>query len=358
MNWITISLLLGITQILGLDTKAIDFVLAFPQAGLDVPVNMELPAGMDIQGMGESSSNYVLKLNKCLYGLKKSSFNWHNRLKGILLGKGFVESVSDPCVHISRDKIILVYVDDCILISKDKAPMQKFIQSLQNGTEDFVFTDEGTLENYLGVCIDKQDDGKDFSIAQPFLIERIIKTIGFDLATTKGARDSVPICYPLRGKDHEGPSKKANWKYRSLIGMLGYLQGTTRPDVSMATHQCTHFNNDPKLSHKRAIKITVRYLLDTKDKGIIFRPDLSRGFKCFVDAGFASGWTDGDHDCPESVLSRTGYIIMYAGCPITSGSKLQTEIALNTTESEYIAMSTAMREEITFLGLMEEIADR
>ena len=56
------------------------------------------------------------------------------------------------------------------------------------------------------------------------------------------------------------------------------------------------------------------------------------------------------------MLSRTGYIISYAGCPITWGSKLQSEIALSTTESEYIAMSTAMREVIPFLGLMEEIA--
>ena len=106
--------------------------------------------------------------------------------------------------------IILVYVDDCVLISKDQLPMQRFIHSLQNGTEDFVFTDEGTLANYLGVCIEKQDDGKGFSMAQPYLIERIIKAIGFDLATTKGARDNVPVCYPLLNKDPEGPAKKAN----------------------------------------------------------------------------------------------------------------------------------------------------
>ena len=37
-------------------------------------------------------------------------------------------------------------------------------------------------------------------------------------------------------------------------------------------------------------------------------------------------------------------------------SKLQTEIALSTTESEYIALSTAMREVIPFMGLMKEIS--
>ena len=48
---------------------------------------------------------------------------------------------------------------------------------------------------------------------------------------------------------------------------------------------------------------------------------------------------------------------MYAGCPITWQSKLQTEIALSTTESEYIALSTAMREVIPFLNLLKEISD-
>ena len=32
-----------------LESKALDFVLAFPQADLDVPVYTELPVGMDIE---------------------------------------------------------------------------------------------------------------------------------------------------------------------------------------------------------------------------------------------------------------------------------------------------------------------
>ena len=46
---------------------------------------------------------------------------------------------------------------------------------------------------------------------------------------------------------------------------------------------------------------------------------------------------------------------MYAGCPITWSSKLQTEIALSTTEAEYIALSRAMREALPFMNLMQEI---
>ena len=195
-------------------------------------------------------------------------------------------------------------------------------------------------------------------MSQPFLIDRIIKVIGFELATTKGAMDNVPATYPLLNKDVDGPARKTKWKYRDLIGMLGCLQGqgTNCPDISMAAHQCARFSTDFKFSHERAVKKIVRYQLDTNDKGIIFRPGFSRGLECFVDADFAGGWKDSDHSSPASVLSRTGFVIMFAGCPIIQGSKFQTKIDLSTTESEHIALSTAMRGVIPFMGFLREIS--
>ena len=174
---------------------------------------MELPAGMEPASKSGNSSRYVLKLKKFLYGLKQASLSWHNMLKTALLDRGFVESVSDPCVYINKDLIVLVYVDDCILISKKECTITEFVQSLHNGPENFVFTEEGSLESYLGVCISKLPGGKSFEMSQPFLIDRNIKAIGFDLATTKGARDNVPVGYPLLNKDIDGSPRKARWKY-------------------------------------------------------------------------------------------------------------------------------------------------
>ena len=57
----------------------------------------------------------------------------------------------------------------------------------------------------------------------------------------------------------------------------------------------------------------------------------------------------------DNVYSRTGYVIRYAGCPIYWQSKLQTEIALFTSETEYIALSQALRETIPMTSLMKEI---
>ena len=145
--------------------------------------------------------------------------------------------------------IILVYVYDCILVSKEALVIQKFISSLKAGTEDLLFTEEGTINSYIGVDISSFPDKKGFTLSRPFLIDRVIQALNFDPKTTKSATNKTPVGYPLLNKDENGPARKSSWKYRGIIGMLEYLQGTTRPDIAMATHQCARFNNDPHISH-------------------------------------------------------------------------------------------------------------
>ena len=69
VNWISVRFLLIISELAGLETQALDFVLAFPQADLDVTVYMKLSAGIDL-GSGVFKHAYVLELKKSLYGLK------------------------------------------------------------------------------------------------------------------------------------------------------------------------------------------------------------------------------------------------------------------------------------------------
>jgi hypothetical protein len=58
-----VCLILAIAKIHGLSSKSIDFVLALPQADLEIPVYMELPIGFEATD-GENCKTYVLKLNK------------------------------------------------------------------------------------------------------------------------------------------------------------------------------------------------------------------------------------------------------------------------------------------------------
>ena len=133
---------------------------------------------------------------------------------------------------------------------------------------------------YLGVDISSFPDKKGFTLYQHLLIDRVIQALNFYLKTTKSDTNNTPSGYPLLKKDENVPARKESWKYRGIIGMHGYLQGTTRPDIAMATHQCARFNNNPHLSHERSVKRIGRYLLDTRDKGMIYRPDITQGLEC------------------------------------------------------------------------------
>ena len=139
--------------------------------------------------------------------------------------------------------------------------------------------------------------------------------------------------------------------------MLNYLQASTRPDIAMAVHQCARFSNDSRITHERAVMRIGKYLLGTRDRGIKFIPDKSKGIECFADADFAGSWDKADAGNPENVLSRTGYTISIFGCPVLHVSKLQTEIALSTAEAEYIALSQATRDIIPLINLLKELND-
>jgi hypothetical protein len=129
----------------------------------------------------------------------------------------------------------------------------------------------------------------------------------------------------------------------------------TRPDLAYLVHQGDRFCNDPKLLHERAVKRICRYLYGTRDKGLILEPDLSKGFECHVDADWAGTWHTNYAGDTSTALSRTSFIIKYAGCPLVWASKMQTLIALSTTEAVHIALSSALREVITLMNLLKEL---
>ena len=144
------------------------------------------------------------------------------------------------------------------------------IDSLHGGDENFVLQDEGSIDKYLGVSITQLDESS-FELSQPFLIERITSFLG--IGDGKTNERLTPVGKPLLNKDTLGIPRKYNWEYRGAIGMLTYLTGSVRPNIAMATHQCARFSVNPMRSHEQAVIRIGRYLLSTKEKGMIYKPD-------------------------------------------------------------------------------------
>ena len=193
---------------------------------------------------------------------------------------------------------------DCIIITNDMADINAFVDSMKNGAENFILTDEGDVNKFLGIEITHVDDNR-FRISQPHLVDRIVSFLEIDVNEygMETNAKSTPIGKPLLHNDVSGKPRKATCSYRTAVSMLTYLQGNTRPEISMAVHQTARFCNNPKLSHESAIKRLGRYLYHTKTEGIVYNPDTTKGLECYVDADFAGGWMQADANDAENVLS-------------------------------------------------------
>ena len=143
------------------------------------------------------------------------------------------------------------------------------------------------IDKFLCISISKLDDNR-YELVQPFLIKRIIEFIESKFPNELNGKQSItPVGKLLFHKYLMGVPRKYGWNYQTAVGVIGYLQQNTRPDISMTNHQCARFVNKPMLSHERAIIRIARYLRSTKERGVIFQTDPKLGLECFVDADFA-----------------------------------------------------------------------
>ena len=278
---------------------------------------------------------------------------WFKTLSKALIDEGFIASKNDPCLflHPTKKIIILVYVDDCLIFGKEMSVLNDIVKTLRSKhplTDDDIGND---VYDYLGIEV-TMNDGK-ITLFQTGLINKILETTGYNtLSTTvKTPAKEVPLDLDANGKPFDG-----NYDYASVVGMCLYVVNT-RPDIQFAVHSCCRFVHSPHKSHDNAIKRLCRYLIATKDKGLTFHTgEFPLQLQCYVDADFCGLHKYEEHYHPVSPKSRTGYVIFLGKSPISWCSKLQTETALSSTESEIVALSTCMRKILWIQRLIQDIS--
>ena len=351
VQWSTIRLLLILSVILKLETKQVDYTLAFVQAKAEPGIYIEMPKMFEQDGC-------ILELKRNLYGQRDAPLKFYEHLRKGFEQRGFHISSFDPCLFLSDTCICLTYVDDCIFMSRRAEDIDSVIDSLKNdtsnGKEVFLLEVEDDYAGFLGIDISesKTVDGA-VELLQTGLIDRILAALNLDdddvVIRTEPA-SSTPLT-----KDESGPPRKEHWSYASIIGMLLYLSSNSRPDITYAVNSCARFTHCARESHEKAVKRIARYLKGTRDKGLIFKPDQELKLDLYADADFAGLWNPNDAHDPISVKSRTGFIVTLGGVPVTWSSKLQTEIATSTLHAEYVALSTGMRDLIPIADTLDEL---
>ena len=244
----------------------------------------------------------------------------------------------------------VLYTDDSILAGPNLDEINKAIEDIKRAKLDI--TVEGDLQDFLGINIERKKDGT-IHLTQPHLIDQIVKDLNFQSNTKP--KSTPASSSKLLSRHSDSPDFDGSFNYRSVIGKLNYLEKGTRPDIAYITHQCARFSTCPKKEHGEAIKWLGRYLLGTRNKGMILSPDKNFALDVYVDADFAGNWDKNETQDVDTARSRHGYFIMLANCPILWKSQLQTEIALSSTESEFTGLSYALRDAIPIMNLLKEM---
>ena len=356
VGWPTVRAGLVMAAAHGWKSRQVDFTLAFCQSPqpADQPLYMELPQYYRPRGM--EGRDVVLRMKKSIYGQIDSPKLFYEHLCRGKDKLGFQPSASDPClfIHSKLPIMVLNYCDDQIWLSPDNDLIETHVSKLQKLGYDLTLEKEGDIFGFLGINFNRPNGGSKVTLTQSGLANKIIHYTGMQEATS---RDTPAAQEPL-GADKLGEPFNEEWSYSAAIGMLLYLSSNTRPDIQYAVHSAARFSHSPKKSHGQAVKRIVRYLIDTKDRGLEFEPDLSAGLDCHVDADFAGLYGYEDEQDPVSVRSRTGFVLTLFGCPIIWQSKLQSEITLSSTAAEYVAFSMAMRELLPMRRLLQEISSK
>ena len=115
----SVRMLMAIASSFGMKIHQMDVKGAYLNAKIDKDLYIQQPPGF--VKIDENGNEFVLKLNKSIYGLKQSGRNWFQTLQNFLLSLNFVQSASDNCIFIKSESgtrtLILIWVDDILISS-------------------------------------------------------------------------------------------------------------------------------------------------------------------------------------------------------------------------------------------------
>jgi hypothetical protein len=169
---------------------------------------------------------------------------------------------------------------------------------------------EEDAAGFLGVDFVYDKSTGLIEMKQTGLIKRVIEALCLDDGYVKGKHtpaESKPLV-----KDEDGEAASCSFSYASVVGMLLYLSGHTRPDIAYAVNCCARYMFAPKHSHELALKRIGRYLKNTSERGMVIQPTRELIVDAYPDADFAGMYGHEKPTDPACAKSRTGFIIMFS----------------------------------------------
>ena len=133
----------------------------------------------------------MLKLLKCLYGLKQVSFEWYNHIDEILCSAGFAHLNQDHNLYLSPESIVLLSVDDILILSCSRSAMTALKRSL---SVRYSKVDLGKAKQYLRMHIKWDHDACTIYLNQSRDIMKILEPFGIqDCKAISTPMEAAPL---------------------------------------------------------------------------------------------------------------------------------------------------------------------
>lgn len=336
---VTVRTLLSVINHNGLFAEQLDVKNAFLHGTVKEEIYMKLPDGLDDD---HTKNPLVCKLNKTLYGLKQAPMEWNAKFDCFVQANGFKQTLSDKCLYINSicGTILLLYVDDIIITGTSKEILMKWKEVLMS---EFKMTDLGPLHLFLGIKIDRTNEG--MFLTQSQYIQNLLNRFG--MANCNSAATPIELD-PTQ--ELQGDCILETKPYRELIGCLSYLSLTTRPDISVAVNFYSRFQSNATDAQWVGLKRILRYLKGTMEVGMFYKQSKLpiETLIGYADADFA-GKTTNDKK------STSGYLFEVYGNNVMWATRKQTAVAQSSTEAEYVSLGTAVMSLIWLRRLVLEL---
>jgi hypothetical protein len=321
----------------GMTIHQMDIDTAFLIADLLEDIYMSPPLGMTVP------EGKVLKLHKCLYGLKQSPRYFNQHLVNTLIKLEFTNLDNEPCVFqkVINDEVVLVtvYVDDILVACADTAIIRTVKDKL---AETYKMKDMGEIDWYLGMRCKRHPDTGSYKLDQTKFVEDTL--VKFERWLGAGRSRRIPMQANLviakwtqEYNDTLSERDKYvldNFPYRQVVGSLLYISIWTRPDISFAIGKLAKFNNHPTMEAVHAAQWLLQYMRCTKHYGLVFIKGDMKVYN-YVDSSFADNVTDR--------RSTAGQITFLGYSPIQWDSFVcdNYTVPCSVAEAEYVAASEA-----------------
>lgn len=164
-----LRVLLALIAKFNLETLQLDAVNAFVHAELDEKVYMKMPPGYEIQGK-------IVRLNKALYGLRRSPILWQRKFSDALKSLGLQEIPQEPCIVQRKGIICFFFVDDIVFAYK-KNKKDEVLEIVRLLSKIFTIDMLGELKWFLGMHVVRDRTKKTLWISQKAYVEKIYKAL-------------------------------------------------------------------------------------------------------------------------------------------------------------------------------------